>query len=128
MFNYAAQNTGKHKYTNTTMTNAWTASGLQTNSGSITTITTGTSFSTWAEFPATLGAHAIYAEVEAAISAAPPTNTTVDFGLFRPAAANPYAPADGVYFRINSSGIHGVLNNNGTETPTGVMIAAAPCR
>jgi len=123
VFNYAAQNTGKHKYANTTMTNAWTASGFQTNSGSITTTTTGTSFSTWAEFPATLGAHAIYCEVEMAISAAPPTNTTVDFGLFRPAAANPYAPADGVYFRITSSGIRGVLNNNGTETPTGVMIA-----
>lgn len=122
-FNYAAQNTGKHKYANTTMTNAWTANGLQTNSGSITTITTGTSFTTWAEFPAALGAHAIYAEIEAAVSAVPPTNTTVDFGLFRPGAANPYAPADGTYFRINSGGIYGVANNNGTETVTGPFIA-----
>ena len=48
-FNYTAQNTGKHIYRNTTMTNVWATSGLTTNSGNITTTTTGSSFQTWAE-------------------------------------------------------------------------------
>lgn len=123
IFNYAAQNTGKYAYRNTTMTNAWSANGMQTNSGAITTITTGTLAQSWAEFPAALGAHSIYFEAVAAINAAPPTNTTVDFGLFRAATTNPFAPADGVYFRINSGGLHAVTNNNGTETVSSALIA-----
>jgi hypothetical protein len=35
--------------------------------------------------------------------------------VLRP-AANPYAPTDGAYFRLSSSGLNGVINNNGTET------------
>lgn len=40
VFDYTAQNTGKYLYRNTTMVNAWSASGLTTNSGNITTTTT----------------------------------------------------------------------------------------
>lgn len=116
-FNYLAQNTGKHIYRNTTMTNSWSAAGLTTNSGNITTTTTGTSFSTYAEFPI-LGASQLYLEVEASFSAAPTTNTVIDFGMFRLATTNPYAPSDGVYFRLNSAGLRGVINSNGSETST----------
>lgn len=114
-FNYTAQSTGKHTYANTTMTNAWSAAGLTTNSGNITTTTTGTNFGTYAMFPI-LGTAQTYCEVVASFSAQPTTNTIVDFGLFLRGAANPYTPTDGVYFRLNSSGLIGVINSNGTET------------
>lgn len=114
-FNYTAQSTGKHTYLTTTMTIAWSAAGMTTNSGNITTLTTGTSFGTYAMFPI-LGTSQLYCEIEASFTAQPPTNTIVDFGMFQRGAATPYAPADGVYFRLNSSGLLGVVNSNGTET------------
>jgi len=119
-FNYTAQNTGKYNYRNTTMTNGWTAAGLTTNSGNITTTTTGTQFSTYAEFPL-LGASQLYCEIEGSFNQQPTTNTIIDFGMFRPATTNPYAPADGIYFRLTSAGVFGVINSNGTETQTGVF-------
>jgi hypothetical protein len=119
-FNYTAQNTGKHIYRNTTMTNAWTAAGLTTNSGNITTLTTGTSVTTYGEFPL-LGTSILYNEVSMSFNAQPTTNTIIDFGMFRPGAANPYAPTDGVHFRLTSAGLFGVINSNGSETQTGTF-------
>jgi len=46
------------------------------------------------------------------------TNTTIDVGLFASAAANPYAPTDGVFLRTNSTGVFGVSSVNGTEQTT----------
>lgn len=119
-FNYTAQNTGKYNYRNTTMTNGWTAAGLTTNSANITTTTTGTQFSTYAEFPL-LGTSQLYCEIKGSFNNQPTTNTIIDFGMCRLAVANPYAPSDGVYFRLTSAGLFGVINSNGTETPTGVF-------
>lgn len=119
-FNYTAQNTGKYIYRNTTMTNGWTAAGLTTNSGNITTTTTGTLLSTYAEFPI-LGASQMYCEIEGSLSALATTNTFVDFGMFRANTSTPYAPTDGVYFRLTSAGLQGVVNSNGTETTTSVF-------
>lgn len=116
--NYTTQNTGKHKYITTTMTNAWTATGLVTNSGNITTTTTGTSFSTWAEFPI-LGASILYCETEGSFNTQPTASTLVDFGVFRPGGTVPFAPTDGVSFRLTSAGMFGVINSNGTETQVG---------
>ena len=114
-FNYTSQNTGKHTYLNTTMTVGWSASGLTTNSGNITTTTTGVTFGTYAYFPLN-GASELYTEFEAAFTAQPTTNTLVDIGLFLRGASTPYAPTDGVYFRLTSAGMSAVINNNGTET------------
>jgi hypothetical protein len=119
-FNYTAQNTGKHIYRNTTMTLAWAASGLTTNSTNITTATTGASFQTYAEFPI-LGTAQLYCEMTGSFNAATNTNTVIDFGMFRAATTNPFAPTDGVYFRLTSAGLFGVTNNNGTETATSVF-------
>ena len=115
--NYTAQNTGKHIYRNTTLAFTWSAAGLTTNSGNITTTTTGASFSTYAEFPF-IGATLMYCEMQASFTALPTTNTFVDFGMQRLAAANPFAATDGVYFRLSSDGLKGVINFNGTETQT----------
>jgi hypothetical protein len=119
-FNYTAQNTGKHIYRNTTMTLAWSAAGLTTNSGNITTTTTGASFQTYAEFPL-LGVSQLYCEMQGSFNQQPTTNSIIDFGMFRAATSNPFAPTDGVYFRQTSAGIFGVINSNGTETTTSVF-------
>lgn len=116
-FNYTAQNTGKHIFRNTTLAFAWSAAGLTTNSANITTTTTGGSFATYAEFPI-LGTSQLYCEITGSFTANPTTNTIIDFGVMRTGAANPFAPTDGVYFRLTSAGLFGVANNNGTETAT----------
>lgn len=120
VFNYGAQNSSKHKYGTTTMTMAWGGGFLTTNASSITTVSTATYFATQRSFPI-LGTSAVYCEVAAGLSAALATNTTIDYGLFLPNAATPYAPIDGVYFRITSAGFQGVINNGGTETTTSVF-------
>jgi hypothetical protein len=118
--NYVAQNTGKHTYANTTMAIAWSAAGLITNSGNITTTTTGVTFGTYAFFPF-IGSTSLYCELEGSFTAQPTTNTIIDFGMFLRGAATAYAPADGAYFRLTSAGLQGVINSNGSETNTGVF-------
>jgi len=118
--NSTAQNTGKHQYHNTTMTNTWGTAGMQTNGGNITTTTTGTSFRTYATFP-TYGTCTTSADIEISFSAWLVANTVVDFGLGLNATSNPYAPTDGAYFRVTSAGLFGVSNFNGTERVSSVM-------
>lgn len=119
-FNYVAQNTGKYSHAFTTLTATASAAGLLTNSGSIITLNTGMTFGTHAEFPCGIGATVIYAETSVSFSAAAaPTNAVVDIGMFRRGASTAFAPADGAYFRIQSSGIFGVINRGGTETQVG---------
>jgi len=119
-FCYTAQNTGKHYYTNTTMANAWATGAMTTNSGNITTITTGTSFGSYRMFPI-LGASTLSFDIEGSFNNQPTTNTVIDFGGYIRGAANPYAPTDGAYFRLTSAGLQGVVNYNGTETTTSVF-------
>lgn len=119
VFAYTAQNTGKHSYSNTTMTNTWTAGQLTTNATSITTTTTGTQFQTYAQFPNT-GTTTLSADTETAFSAPPTTNTFIEFGLGIPGTATT-APTDGVFFRLSGSGLQGIASFNGTETSTGIF-------
>ena len=116
-FNYVAQNTTKHKYTSSTLTMTWAAGALNTNGGSVTTTGTACQIQTYRHFPL-LGAGATYFETTMALSNAMPANVNLDFGGFTPGATGLIVPTDGVYFRVNSGGIFGVLNSNGTETLT----------
>ena len=120
-FNYVAQNTGKHTLLSTTMTQVYGTGGLLTNGASITTAATGVAFSTYASFPFLSSGVQMYYQFEASFSNQPVANTIIDAGGFIRGAANPYAPTDGVYYRLNSSGIFGVVNHNGTETTTSVL-------
>lgn len=120
VFNYTAQNTAKHSYANTTMTATWTAGRLTTNASSIITTTTAVSIGSYAFFPNT-GTQTLSFDFEAAFSAQPVANTLIDFGGFIRGAANPYAPTDGVYFRLTSAGLVGVVNSNGSEVQSGVF-------
>ena len=119
-FNYTAQNTGKHSHAFTTLTATVSAAGLLTNSGNITTINTGMTFGTIAEFP-TQGTQTVVCETTLSFTAQPNANTMIDFGLFRRGASTAFAPTDGVYFRMSAAGLQGVINNNGTETTTAVF-------
>lgn len=116
-FNYTAQNFTKHRQTTATLTAAWASGFMSTNSGSVTTTGTGVQVSTYRHFPIQ-GQGGVYCETAFGLSNTPVTNWTLDVGMFTPAAAPTSLPTDGVYFRVNSSGVFGVCNNNGTETTT----------
>jgi hypothetical protein len=120
LFNYTAQNTGKHTFTFTTLAATIGTGGITTNSGSITTTTTGLNFGTHAQFPVG-GTQTIVCETSVAFSAQPNANTIFDFGLFQRGATTAFAPLDGFYFRVNSSGVFGVVNSGGVETTTAVF-------
>jgi hypothetical protein len=122
LFNYTAQNTGKHTFTFTTLAATIGASGVLTNSGSITTTTTGLTFGTHAMFPVG-GTQSIICEMSVAFSAQPNANTVIDFGLFQRGATTAFAPLDGFYFRMTSAGILGVINSGGSETTVALTIA-----
>ena len=117
-FNYTAQNTGKHNNQSTTMTYTYGTGGLLTNGSSITTTTTGLSLSTYAMFAFPSNGAVLYNQADLSFSNQPVANTIVDFGLFLRPTSNPYAPTDGAYFRLNASGLFGVVNHNGTENTT----------
>ena len=121
VFCYANQNTGKHSYAATTLTMALASNALVTNSGNITTINTASFFRTQQYFELCGSQNATYVTVEAALSAALTTNTTIDYGMFLQSGTSPYVPTDGAYFRITAAGFQGVINFNGSETTTSVF-------
>lgn len=118
-FNYTAQNTNKHQFLNTTLAATWTAGQFTTNSGSITTTTTGCSIASYAFFPM-IGSNTLSLDVELAYSAQPTTNTFIETGIGI-VGAQTAAPTDGVFFRLSSAGLQGIVSFNGAETSTGVF-------
>lgn len=114
------QNTGKHTFTFTTLAATITAAGVTTNSGAITTTTTGLTFGTHAMFPIH-PTQTTVCETSVAFTAQPTANTIVDFGLFQRGATTAFAPLDGAYFRLTSAGLFGVINSNGSEVTTTVF-------
>lgn len=119
-FNYVAQNFNKHKYISNTLSMTWAGGFLNTNGGSVTTTAVGCQLQTYRHFPLQ-GGGGVYCEAAMALSNTPVTNWNLDFGMFLPGAASTNTPLDGVYFRINSTGVFGVVNINGTESTTSVF-------
>jgi len=119
-FNYTAQNTGKHQSVSTTMAATWTAGQFTTNSGSITTTTTGYYLQTYASFP-NVGANTLSADFEMSFSAQPSANNFVEFGFAPIISSGTAAPGDGIFYRLSSAGLQGIVSNNGTEVSTGVF-------
>lgn len=119
MFFYTAQNTGKHAYLNTTMTDTWTAGQLTTNGSSITTISTGTVFNTYATFP-NISTQTLSVDVVAAFSAQPVANSFIEFGFGIP-STQLVAPTDGIFLRLSSAGLQGIAAINGAEISTGIF-------
>lgn len=115
-FNYTAQNTTKHTVASTTMTLVYSGQYLTTNGANITTINTGVRLQTRQPFPC-MGATMLYADFQAGVTAAMPTNTTMDIGFFVDAGAVPFLPTDGAFVRFTAAGVFGVVVYNGVENP-----------
>jgi hypothetical protein len=123
-FNYTAQNTGKAAYRNTTATITWSASGMLLNASGITTTTTGVAFQSYAETQL-VTATTLYNECGVTFSAITcPANVVFDFGSPRLAITNPYAPSDGVFWRMKAAGLVGVVSVAGVETEVALTDAS----
>lgn len=125
-FNDALQNTAKHLTRNLTMTLSWAGGFINSNASSIITLNTGVMFQTDQYFPITGGAET-YAYFKLKVTGTwAVTNTTIDVGFLGiPATSTPYAPTDGAWIRLNSTGMFGVVSVNGTEQTTPVFIDPA---
>lgn len=118
VFNYAGQNTSKHKYNATNVVSAWASGYFTLNSTSVVFGTSGAMLNTYRHFPL-YGAGTTYVETYMGISMAMVTNINIDAGLFLPnSTSSTVIPLEGIYFRSNSTGTFGVINNAGVETTT----------
>lgn len=115
-----AQNTAKFFHAFATLTATISSAGLLTNSGNITTTATGMTFGSLISAPVG-GTQTYVCETSIGFSAPPTANTVVDFGGFLRGGANPYLPQDGVFFRLTSAGLFGVVSKAGVETATAVF-------
>lgn len=70
------------------------------------------------------GAASLYVEIDGSINTMPILNQVIELGMFLPVAGT--VPGDGIYYRLTPAGLIGVINYNGTETPTGVLLATVP--
>lgn len=121
-FYYTAQNTGKHRYGNTTLTVTWGSGGLTLNGAGVTTTGTGCELRTYAFFPL-FGSGNLYCETVLAFTAQPTTNVIVEFGLGLTNNTGTAAPSDGAFFRLTSAGMVCVCSFAGSETTTAVPAA-----
>ena len=122
----AAQNTALWKNAVTNFTFSFATPGFVVfNSASI--VTTGSAQLYQSYQHIILGGQSpVIVEVPFLITAAPPANWQMDFGLAAaPVASTPYALTDGVYLRLKSTGLYAILNYAGTETPSALLLPAA---
>lgn len=114
-FYAAAQNTGKHRYGNTTMTITFGTGGATTNGAGVTTTGTGCEIKTYAAFPVYSSTH-LYVETMCAFTAQPTLNVIHEWGAGLTAGAGVAAPSDGAFFRLASDGLKLVVSFNGSES------------
>lgn len=119
VFNYTAQNTGKHSNTLGTFTTTFTAGAYTTNTSNVNTAAAYSLLTTHATFPCT-GTQTLSCDTEIGFSQQPTANSFVEWG-FGLNAGSATAPTEGCFFRLTSAGLQGVLTNAGTETGTGVF-------
>ena len=122
--NYAAQDTSRYRYDTSTLTVTWPgAGGGMLLNGAGNTASGSAIVQTRQTFGMSVAAP-LYIENVLSLNIAPPANFTFDFGIgLTPAGSAPYAPTDGVYFRITSAGVVGYINP-GSESPTGTLMTA----
>ena len=121
-FNSVAQDSGAWRYYTSTMTATWGVSGLLLNANSDVTTGHGAAVGTWKAFDLLQSAPLEF-EIQTLITATFPSNQVIELGMY-PFPASVIAPSEGVYYRYSSAGLIGVINFNGTETTTGVLLAA----
>lgn len=119
-FTATTQNTALFKHVFTTMTMTQSAGFLNINPGLATVSGNFAYLQTW-KYLTLQGESALRAETSWTLSAVLPVNQVFEWGFFAGTAG--VVPTDGVFFRINSSGIVGVMSFNGTETLTATLVA-----
>lgn len=120
IFNYTAQNTGKFNMLATTLAPSFTLGSFNTNPTSLTTAAAGVQLRTYATFPI-FGTCTTAADIEGSFTAQPTVNCVNEFGFGLIGAAVANAPIDGVFLRLTSAGLQGIVNYNGLEATTGVF-------
>lgn len=124
-FQHTAQNTGRWRSATTTFVRAQTGGFVVLNSTSVTTASAAAVEQTWAQFPLRANG-GIIVDVSWYISAALGANTQMEWGWSTAnLASTPFTLADGAFFRLNSTGLFGILSYNTSETPSGTLLAAA---
>lgn len=113
---YSAQNFTKHAMHATTFVPTWTPVGFNTNPTNTLTSLASTVLRTYKTFSIE-GTETLALDLEASLNiasgAAIPAQQVVEFGFGLVATgATPIDFFDGVYFRVNSSGVYGVIRNN----------------
>jgi len=122
-FMIAAQNTGKHRIGNASMTIAYAASTpLTLNGASSVTSAHSAEIRTWAFFPVYGSGHT-YFETIVAFTAQPTVNVITEFGAGITGGTGAAAPTDGAFFRLTSAGMNCVVAFNGSETTVAVPVA-----
>lgn len=121
-FFYTAQNTGKHRYGNTTLTVTWSTGGLTLNGAGVTTTGTGCELRTYAFFPV-FGSGNTFVETVLAFTAQPTANCIVEYGLGLTNNTGTAAPSDGAFFRLTSAGVQCVVTFSGAETTVSVPVS-----
>ena len=115
-FNNRAQNTNNWRFVagTTAMAMAQANGFLSVNSGNVTTVNAGCFLQSWRTFCHT-GNSTIHLEFTGNINALPVANQFFEAGFFFGSAsgATPTAPTEGVFFRLNSAGLYGVMQHNG---------------
>ena len=93
------------------------------NTNSTLGAATGCSYQTLRHFVIS-PSYPIYAEATILLTCVPQANQVFEVGLFT--ATTTTTPVDGVFFRINSDGLTGVVVYNGVELTTGQMVSYVP--
>jgi len=117
-FNATIQNTSIWRHVFSTMTMTQSSGFLNVNANSSTASGNSCSLQTHQYFPL-VGTSSIYGEIVASPVNSFLANQVFETGFFVPNGSS--APADGVYFRITSAGIFGVINFNNVETLTSAI-------
>lgn len=121
MYNFTptTQNTGDFKHAFTTMTMTQTAGFLNINPALATVSGNYAFLQSWRFFTLQADGQLHIEFVGQITGTIPPANQILEMGLFQGPAG--VAPADGVFFRLTSAGLEGIISYNGVETPTGVI-------
>lgn len=113
-FNHVIFNTSVYQGVTATMTIVLAGNYMSLNDGSSVASGAVARVQTYRHFPM-YGTYPIYVEFWARFTLAPQTNNITEFGLGY--ATGTATPTDGIYFKMNSSGVlQGVVNYGGVET------------
>jgi len=122
MFNSSAQDTGVWKNNATTVTTAFTTTGVQLNSGASGATGVGTCLSSYRHFVASKESGLVI-KFELNITSELLANQEYTFGWFPATAAGITTPTEGIYYKLTTAGLFGFTNFNSSESNTTSQLA-----